>query len=389
MSSIHTLGDVFAQYDALLNRYRGFWQIEAFPQAEWPWPQSSEEIHALIEPELNTLINPVATPSAKLECESPFWLTNGIQGRKLAQINGFIAEFSKHASCHTVENTPYQVIEWCAGKGHLGRILSVHQQVPVLSVEWQACLCEQGQALAFQHSVAQQFLHANAMHLPHNWLPNNAAIVALHACGDLHRQLLLRASSQGKRELFVAPCCYHLQQAEHYQPLSRQAQQSPLCLTRAQLKLAVQEQVTGGKRVAKLRDTEQLWRLVFDLYRAQITGIAAYRSLPSVPKHWFSGELSTFIRWACEQQALPVPADAAIHALLPEAHERLALIRSIDNVRQLFRRPLELWLLLDRALFLQEQHYAVHLQQFCAHHESPRNTLIIAKRDAQAACAET
>ncbi|MCH8491861.1 MAG: SAM-dependent methyltransferase [Idiomarina sp.] len=389
MSPTPTLSDVFAQYDALLNRYRDFWQLEAFAQTEWPWPQSAVEVNALIEPELNKLTNPVATPSAKLERESPFWLTNGIQGRKLAQINGFIAEFSKHASCHAAEDPIHQVIEWCAGKGHLGRILSVHQQIPVLSVEWQASLCEQGQALAFQHSVAQEFLHANVMHLPNNWLPSNTAIVALHACGDLHRQLLLQASSQGKRELFIAPCCYHLQQAEHYQPLSQQAQQSLLRLSRAQLKLAVQEQVTGGKRVAKLRDTEQLWRLVFDLYRAQITGIAAYRSLPSVPKHWFSGELSAFIHWACAQQALPVPADVAINALLPEAYERLALIRGIDSVRQLFRRPLELWLLLDRALFLQEQNYAVHLQQFCAHHESPRNTLIIAKRDAQAAYSET
>ncbi|MFU8783590.1 methyltransferase [Aliidiomarina sp.] len=379
MSATQPLSDVFAQYDTLLNRYREFWQLEAFAQSEWPWPQSAAEIDALIAPALSKLANPVAATSAKLERESPFWLTNGIQGRKLAQINGFIAEFSKHASCHTTEDPIHQVIEWCAGKGHLGRILSFQQQIPVLSVEWQANLCEQGQALAFQHSVAQEFLHANVMHLPHNWLPTNSAIVALHACGDLHRQLLELACSQGKRELFVAPCCYHLQQAELYQPLSQQAQQSALSLSRSQLKLAVQEQVTGGKRVAKLRDIEQLWRLVFDLYRAQITGITTYRSLPSVSKHWFSGELSAFIRWACEQQALPVLADSVINALIPKAHERLALIRSIDNIRQLFRRPLELWLLLDRALFLQEQNYAVRLQQFCAHHESPRNTLIIAK----------
>lgn len=380
MSTIQPLSDLFAQYDALLNRYRDFWQLEAFAQSKWPWPESAAEIHALIEPTLSKLANPVAPVSAKLESESPFWLTNGIQGRKLAQINGFIAEFSKHASCNAADDAKQQIIEWCAGKGHLGRILSFQQQMPVLSVEWQESLCEQGHALAIKHCVAQEFLHANVMHLPPSWLPKNAIIVALHACGDLHRQLLLQASNQGRRELLVAPCCYHLQHAEHYQPLSQQAQQSELNLSRSQLKLAVQEQVTSGKRVAKLRDIEQLWRLVFDLYRAQITGITEYRSLPSVSKHWFSGELSAFIRWACEQQALPVPANAVINALIPEAHERLTLIRSIDTVRHLFRRPLELWLLLDRALFLQEQNYTVGLQQFCAHHESPRNTIIIAKR---------
>ncbi|GAM69239.1 SAM-dependent methyltransferases [Vibrio sp. JCM 19236] len=39
--------------------------------------------------------------------------------------------------------------------------------------------------------------------------------------------------------------------------------------------------------------------------------------------------------------------------------ERLGL------VQQLFQRPLELWLVLDKALYLQEQGYQVELSQFC------------------------
>jgi hypothetical protein len=48
-------------------------------------------------------------------------------------------------------------------------------------------------------------------------------------------------------------------------------------------------------------------------------------------------------------------------------------------VRFLFRRPLEIWLALDRALLLQEQGYAVQLGTFCAPHVTPRNLLIQGK----------
>lgn len=226
MSSVSKLANVFEQYDTLLYRYRDFWQVEAIAQTEWPWQHKAAELNTLLTPALSELQNPVAPATAKLTKKTPFWLTNGIQGRKLAQINGFLAEFSNHT-------TPPDV-----------------------------------------------------MHQSGNGLPSNATIVALHACGDLHRQLLEQANSIGKPELFVAPCCYHLQQAAHYHPLSKRAQQSSLRLSRTQLKLAVQEQVTGGKRVSKLRDIEQLWRLVFAIYRTQITGCDTYHSLPSVPKHW-------------------------------------------------------------------------------------------------------
>ena len=61
--------------------------------------------------------------------------------------------------------------------------------------------------------------------------------------------------------------------------------------------------------------------------------------------------------------------------------QSLAQVRNLELVRGLFRRPLELWLLLDRALFLEEQGYQVRLGTFCAHELTPRNLLLLAERD--------
>jgi len=45
-------------------------------------------------------------------------------------------------------------------------------------------------------------------------------------------------------------------------------------------------------------------------------------------------------------------------------------------VQHLFRRPLELWLVLDVAMYLQEQGYQVSLSELCAPELTPRNLLL-------------
>ena len=56
-------------------------------------------------------------------------------------------------------------------------------------------------------------------------------------------------------------------------------------------------------------------------------------------------------------------------------------MRNLERLRNLFRRPLELWLVLDRALFLEEQGYSVRLGTFCDYPLTPRNLLLLAERD--------
>lgn len=363
----------FIAHTQLLQRYQQIWKLTAFAPTAWPWEANAEELISDITAAINQLPNPIAAGVPDSSPALPFWLTNGIGGRKVAQIRGVAALV--HG------NTCNPMVEWCAGKGHLGRVLGFHTQRKIISIEWQQKLCEQGAALAVQHGVQQTFQHCDVLQTPLPQLPLNSCVVALHACGDLHRQLLSYAAERTLQTFYLAPCCYHLQAASVYQGLSKLAQQCVLQLDREHLKLAVQEQVTGGQRIAKLRDCEQLWRLVFQCYRAQLTGDDSYQPLPSVAKHWFSGELHDFLAWACPQQGLPTPCAASLKRLLPIAEQRLRLARKIDKVRQLFRQPLERWLLLDRALWLSENGYYVRLQTFCDYQQSPRNTIIIASRE--------
>ena len=299
----------------------------------------------------------------------PFWLTNGIGGRKLTQVRHFLA---------CLPQLEGRVLEWCAGKGHLGRLLLAASPqarvVEVTSVEWQQPLCDAGDKLANAHQLRQSFRQMNVLSpAGQAALAEHDHALALHACGDLHLSLLRGARDADLHSLYVAPCCYHLIAATEYQPLAVRASQSALSLTRDELKLAVQGQVTAGERVANLRRAEGTWRLAYQVLRERYAGADSYRPLSSVAKHWFSGSFDAFVGWACEQHGWQLAADADLTAALVEADLRYLKVKQLDLVRHVFRRPLELWLLLDRALYMQEQGYRVTLEAFCDYQTTPRN----------------
>lgn len=391
----NTIKQQFQQLSVVLQQYRQYWQLLPFACDTVPWQdnklqqlladidtdllkqidQSSalqQQYFSLFFPALFSLPAVAATAVTSPLPALPFWLENGIGGRKLQQVNALCQQWPR-------SNLP--VLEWCAGKGHLGRILAHRFNVPVTSVEWQAQLCTDGVVLAQKYQLPQQFICADVLTAPLNAvLQPQQHLVALHACGQLHITMLQQAVQAGCRQLQLVPCCYHLIPHTQYQPMSEAALQYNLQLTKDDLKLVVQGQVTAGERVEKLRATEVLWRLAYDELRADLSGQRHYRPLASVGKHWFSGSFTAFACWAAAQHQLQLPAVIDEEIYLARAQQRATIVQRIELVRHLFRRPLELWLTLDKALYLQQHGYQVSITEFCKYQITPRNLLLTASR---------
>jgi hypothetical protein len=158
--------------------------------------------------------------------------------------------------------------------------------------------------------------------------------------------------------------------------MSEHAANSTLQLSREAMHLVQEETVTAEGRIRALRRKEQRWRLAFDELQQAITGSKSYLALPSVGKQIFSGSFNQFCRWASECKQLPLPKHIDEHHWLARGEQRRQQVIRLDLVRQLFRRPLEIWLILDRVLFLEEQGYQVTLQTFCPRQLTPRNIMI-------------
>ncbi|MFP8965362.1 methyltransferase [Pokkaliibacter sp. CJK22405] len=316
--------------------------------------------------------------SAELSLHPEVWGAH-INGRKWLQIQYFASSVMPYAQ------TADLLVEWCAGKGHLGRLMSRLTDKPVRSVEWDAALCKQGELLAQKQSLNVQFTCADVLKpFQSPWCDARVPhVMALHACGDLHTELISKAVTE-QLSVSMAPCCYHRIQAETYQPLSRQGKETiranALSLDRESLRLAVQETVTAPGQVRAQREHLAIWRLAADLCRQALTGDDAYKPSPSLSYGQLPEHFKDYLRQQAKWHGFTVPDGVDDELWLQQARERFLHIRQEELVRHLFRRPLEIFLIADRALVLSEAGMKVDIEVFCPRELSPRNVLITAVR---------
>ncbi len=289
-----------------------------------------------------------------------------VPGRKQAQVEAFAA---------ALEDVAGPVLEWCSGKGHLGRHLALRHGASVLSLDHDAALCEDGAAQARRAGADQRFLRADA--LDPASLPHLAArhAVALHACGDLHRALLAGAVAHRATAVDLAPCCYYRTASPRYHPFTA----TDLSLSRDELHLAVTDTATAGGRDVRLRDQAMAWKLAFLHLRNTATGNAAPRTFKPVPGSWLGLGFAEWCRRLAAREGVPLPSAPDWDALERHGWERQQEVMALSLVRLAFRRPLEVWLALDRGLFLAEASYRVTLREFCPPSLTPRNLLLSAR----------
>ncbi|WP_040260167.1 methyltransferase [Pseudomonas massiliensis] len=387
----------FAELGEFLRQHQGLWRPKPFTSLTLPWEaehpelsqwlrgRSLEEAEAAalvpIDPlppggfahwaaEAARLSDPGDLPSRTPPPAAPR-LNRDVPGRKWAQVEAFAAHL---AFVEPVEHW----LDWCGGKGHLGRrLLQPHQQLTCL--EFDPTLVDAGQALSDHHRLPAHHRRQDVMATDTRLAPEETP-VALHACGDLHVRLLRLAVAHGCRQLAIAPCCYNRTGDEGYQPLSRQGQALDLALDKDDLGLPANEAVTAGTRERRQRDLSMARRLGFDLLQRHLRGVDEYLPTPSLPSHWLAESFADYCRHLARCKSLALGEAIAWQVWEAQGWSRLAQVRNLERVRNLFRRPLELWLVLDRALYLVERGYQVRMGTFCEREVTPRNLLMLAEK---------
>jgi len=285
------------------------------------------------------------------------------------------------ALCAALSPLQYPLLDWCCGKGHLSRTLFRHSGLPVTGYEWNPALVEDGNRLARHFGDAVAIRRQDVLQKDLCW-PEQVHGAALHACGDLHRKLIRDGARQGQPRLSFSPCCYHLTDQDDYQPLSARAgsTDSALNLSRHELRLAVQETVTAPLRVREQTERARQWRLGFDGLQREIRGEDSYLPLPPHPSRLLHQGFEAFARWAATRKGVVLPTQVDWRHWEGFGAARLRQVRRYELIRHLFRRPLELWLVFDYALYLEEAGYQVRVGTFCERSLTPRNLLVDAVR---------
>lgn len=393
----HALETRFAALHEFLAAHEALWKPRPFTRLRLPWETDYPELaHWLRQrslddaeqaalapfetlgpsplPELAAqaaaLGEPGKLPSVELPAP-PSRLERDVPGRKWEQIEAFA-----QALAFTSPVTHW--VDWCAGKAHLGRrLLRPGQKMTCL--EHDPALVAAGHVLSEHHRLPATHQRCDVMADGVVLVPGDTP-VALHACGDLHVKLLRLASEHGCTQLAIAPCCYNRTQANSYVALSTAAQARPLALDRDDLGLPASEAVTAGARERRQRDLSMARRLGFDLLQRQVRGVCEYLPTPSLPVSWLGKSFADYCQHLAALKGVELEPGEDWAYWEQQGQRRLAEVRNLERVRNLFRRPLELWLVLDRALFLREQGYKVRIGTFCERTLTPRNLLVLVER---------
>lgn len=390
------------QLDQLLRQFAVFWQPIPFYTPKPAWMNEAPALHAWVSiltgqeclalqdqpervfaaarahlPQLDTLHALTRLPThTPLDTQQLLPLTD-TPLRKAHQ--------ARHLS-HALQPLQQPMIDWCCGKGHLARVLAQQSGQVVTGYERDAKLVNDGNVLAMRYAPSVHLEQRDVLAPWPDATFTGQHCVALHACGDLHRQLLRVASNQKAARISLSPCCYHLAHTGAHHPLSTfvQQQQVRCTLTAEQMRVAVQETVTAPARIRALRTKANQWRLGFDALQRRLRSDDSYLPVPSHPTALMHGSFREFCEWAAQRKGLSLPATVDFQFWEQQGQERWHQVCQHELVRHLFRRPLEIWLLLDYALFLEEHGYAVRVGEFCPRMLTPRNVLVDARRHDQA-----
>lgn len=293
------------------------------------------------------------------------------------------------ALARVIDDAGLPLLEWCSGKGHVGRVLLAHLGTrPLLALDHDERLLDAAAELGRRAGMPVGTGRVD-LRDPSALAAAEPAthLVALHACGELHVAALRFAARCKLARVACSPCCYHLDAAPAGGAISARARAFAVPMRPEDRRTAVQETATAGAHVRRQRRRLQAWQLGFDLLQRELRGRDDYLPQPPAGARLLAGGFDAYCRHIAALKELALPAGTDFDRFERAGEERFRLVTALDLVRHRFRRLLELWLVLDRAGLLAEAGYTVGVGEFCERALTPRNLLIQAVLPGSAAGA--
>jgi hypothetical protein len=338
-------------------------------------PDAPAEITRLREEAAPLVDLPVAAGSRPPGLEDPR-LKVFVKGRKWSQVVAFSS-----AVLAALPEGVVRLVDFCAGYGHLGRSLAAVTGLETVLVERDPLLCEEGRRLADRLGVPYRYVEAEARS-PQAAEPlgEGTAAMGLHACGELADALIEQGILRGVTFLGAAFCCYHqVEDRPLYRPRSVAARALDLRLEPHLLRLPLYDEVVSHPRVQRARRREMAFRAGLDLLAREASGEDRYHSLGNLSVAELRGSFADFCATMSRRTGWVLPGRFDPGAAERAGWERARQARALGSVRGAFRRPLELWLVLDRALWLVEGGRGARVQTFCPREVTPRNLLVTSR----------
>lgn len=271
-------------------------------------------------------------------------------------------------------------VDYCSGKGHLAQILAQEMEVRGLCLDHNQELQKQGRE---QWNSDRVHYKAMDLLLESDVLPGNSIHLGLHTCGHLAIRHFELANENLAPAILNFGCCYYKVPKLEYYNLSRPAKNGGLPLSFQALTLASKSYMNPTLDDFKWRFVVKKYRYSFQALLKDQYGIEEFVPLGKPPSLKIYDE--DFASYACfflKRLNLSPPSIKNLESFYQKESTSIMRMNLIcaDLIRLKLARPLEIYILMDRKLWLEEQGYEVQMRQFFNPQVSPRNIGIWAKR---------
>jgi hypothetical protein len=284
-----------------------------------------------------------------------------------------------------------KVVDIGGGIGLLAQTVNNQYGLPVVSVDMDPALQKTGierhkKNAKDPHNLVQ---YQNLRVWPEsefvNLLEEEFMPVGLHTCGRLALDIIRTSSEKKVKALVNFGCCYHtLSAANDLQSISNFAKENdPLFLSLYALTLSCRAHRKMSEKDFALKQKVKFYRYAIHILLHDHYDIPNLLTLGNSHPKLYDEPFSTYVFEQLNRVHItPKHTAQELDAFFadPKLQRMIKEMLAAGLIRNAMGRVLELYLLLDRAIYLEEQGYKVDVQEFFDEELSPRNIGITAVR---------
>lgn len=205
--------------------------------------------------------------------------------------------------------------------------------------------------------------------------------LGLHTCGDLANSQI-ELTAQGKQKgLLNFGCCYYRLAKNNVVNISLEAKKNPISLNLFALTLATRAHKKLDHWDFEFKSKVKFYRYALHFYLYDVLGVKEFVSVGNSTEKLYNQDFATYTKEQLKRLNLSTTdQDDTLNAYFEKKEIQKLIYQMIYSgiIRGIFGRPLELYVLLDRCLYLEEHGYNVSLEEFFNEEVSPRNIGITA-----------
>lgn len=316
------------------------------------------------------------------------WAFNGVKEKKRHEIQKIVPVLKKAKEMKCFE----YVVDIGGGVGHLSRVLSHYHSIPSISLDRNREFQKIGEARLAKYRRLEGSRDVRFVNINFGEKTDEECLktiftpegfnLGLHTCGPLARTVIEKTIEYKTKGLLSFGCCYYLLNPKKDFPLSQHYKENhSLKWTTFGLTLATRSHAEMTFSTYQTKERVKYYRYALHLFLIKHFDNKHFNDVGECPVKTYWGPFADYAR---EKLEILLPGHTFTNLEFedfyndPATQQELRRMWLCNIIRWQLGRALEVYLLLDRYLYLEEKGFEVKIEQYFKEALSPRNIGILA-----------